>query len=80
MVKVSQSRALLRLVTEPDHETRVAPKLDVVPVNEALGLGYGLIVVATRIFVCNGTTGSGRYRTTENGYIDRVARESGVLL
>jgi hypothetical protein len=34
-------------MTEPDHETRPAPKLNVVAVNESLGFGYGLVVVAT---------------------------------
>jgi hypothetical protein len=32
---------------QPDNEPIAAPNLDVVTVNQALGLGYGLAVVAT---------------------------------
>jgi hypothetical protein len=42
-----ESDSIHRPVTEPDHETRATPKFDVVAVNRALDLGYGLIIVAT---------------------------------
>jgi hypothetical protein len=41
-----KSELIRRLVADPDHKTRAAPKLNIVAVNEALGLLDCLGIVA----------------------------------